>query len=224
MVLADTKYPNGCLLLAHDTHTPAHMLAILFARFVDNIYMGNTDMARHTHALPAALSFLETFFDVVYDVPLKWEDSGAQVDWCEAKLVTQPEVALQMKGVTFQHPSKMNPQGDFLLWDRWVDVFSPNACTVCKSMVPVLTYKAVVLARSDLNRQINLASRVQGFNYKQYTKGWWWPPMRWALVSLVKLDLVPNYLMRKWAGEARAFRMPLGPASAAHLAPALRPS
>ena len=54
-------------------------------------------------------------FDVVYDVPLKWEDRGAQVDWCEAMLVTQPEMAMLMKGVTFQHPSKVNPQGNFLL-------------------------------------------------------------------------------------------------------------
>ena len=52
----------------------------------------------------------------------------------------------------------------------------------------------------------------------------WWPPMRAALVSLAKLNLVPNYLMRKWAGEGRAFRMALGQASAAHFAPALRPS
>ena len=135
-----------------------------------------------------------------------------------------PEMALLMKGVTFQHPSKVNPRGDFLLWDRWVDVFSPNACTICNSMVPVLMHKAVVQARIDLNGQINLASQVRGFNYKQYDKGWWWPPMRLALVSLAKLNLVPNYLMRKWAGEGRAFRMALGPASAAHFAPALLPS
>ena len=50
VMLADTKYPNGCLPLSRDTQTPAHMPAILFARFVDNIYMGITDMARHTHA------------------------------------------------------------------------------------------------------------------------------------------------------------------------------
>ena len=65
--------------------------------------------------MPATLSFLETLFDVVYDFPLKWEDSGVQVDWCEARLLIHPEMGLLMKGVTFQHPSKVNPQGDFLL-------------------------------------------------------------------------------------------------------------
>ena len=224
VMLADTKFPNGCLPLPCDTQTPAHVPAILFARFVDNIYMGITGMARHTHAMPTTLSFLETLFDVLYDVPLKWEDSGAQVDWCEARLVIHPEMALLMKGVTFQHPSKVVPQADFLLWDRWVDAFSPNACSVCKSMVPVLTHKAVVLARTDLNRHMNLASLVRGFNYKRYEKGWWWPLMRSALMSLGKLNLVPNYLVQKWVGEGRAFRMALGPASAAHFAPALRPS
>ena len=105
-----------------------------------------------------------------------------------------------------------------------MDAFSPNACSVCKSMVPVLTCKAVVLAQNDLNRQISLASLVRGFSYKQYAKGWRWPPMRSALVSLAKLDLVPNYVMRKWIGEGRVFTLSLGPASAAHFAPVLRPS
>ena len=204
--------------------TPAHMPAILFARFVDNIYMGVTGMAGRAQELPATLSCLESLFDVLYDVPLKWEKSGDQVDWCEARLVVKPAMALLMKGVADQHPAKVDPAGDFLLWDRWVDAFSPNACSVCKSMVPMLTHKAVVLARTDLNRQTNLASLVRGFHYKVYEKGWWWPPLRSALMSLGKLDLVPNYLMRKWAGEGRAFRMAIGPASAAHFAPALLPS
>ena len=161
-------------------HSPVHMPAIPLARFVDNIYMGVTGVAQHSKPLSATVLFIETLLDIVYDVPLKWEKSGAQVDWCEARLVTQPEVALLMKGVTFQHPSTVHPAPDFLLWDRWVDCFSPNASTVCKSMVPVLPYKVVVVARNDLNRQINLASLVRGFSYKQYPRGWWWPPMRSA--------------------------------------------
>ena len=227
VMLADTKFPNGCLPLPGDTNAPAHMPAILFARFVDNMYMGVTGMAGHVHALPATMSFLrlnlETLFHVLYDVPLKLEESGLQVDRCEARLVIQPEMALLMKGVTAQHPSKVNPQGDFLLWDRCVDALSQNACSVCKSMLLVLTHKAVVLARTDLNRQTNLASLVRDFHYKVYEKGWWWPPMRSALMSLGKLILVMNYSMQKWVVEGRAFRMALGPASAAHFAPALRP-
>ena len=57
------------------------------------------------------------------------------VDWCEARLVTRPEMALLMKGVAFQHPSAKLPTPDLVLWDRWVDSFSPNAQTVCKSQV-----------------------------------------------------------------------------------------
>ena len=91
------------------------MPAILFARFVGNIYMGIMGVAKHTESLPFPPFFLETPFDVVYDVALKWENSGAQVHWCEASLVTLLEVALLMKGVTFQHPSKVNPAPDFLL-------------------------------------------------------------------------------------------------------------
>ena len=147
------------------------------------------------------------------------EDTG--VDWCEARLVTQTAVALLMKGVAFRHPSAQNPVPNFVLWDRWVYCSSPNAQTVCKSRVPVLTYKAFVLARDDLNRQINLASLVRGFNYKGYPKSWWWPQVRSALTALSQLHLVPNYLVKKWAREGRGFRMSLGPASVAHFAPAL---
>ena len=39
VMLADTKFPSGCLPHPRDTQTPAHMPAILFARFVDNIYI-----------------------------------------------------------------------------------------------------------------------------------------------------------------------------------------
>ena len=58
-----------------------------------------------------------------------------------------------------------------------------------------------MLARNDLNRQINLASVVRGFDYKQYPRGWWWPQLRSALASLSRLHLVPNYLLKKWAAE-----------------------
>ena len=87
-----------------------------------------------------------------------------------------------------------------------------------------MTYKAVVLARNDLNRQISLASLVRGFNYKGYPKGWWWPQVRSALTAVSQLHLVPNYLVKKWAGEGRGFRKARGPGSAAHFAPALATS
>ena len=44
----------------------------------------------------------------------------------------------------------------------------PNVTIVPKSMVPTLTEKSVVLACTDLHRQMNLTSPVRGFTYKGY--------------------------------------------------------
>ena len=83
-----------------------------------------------------------------------------------ARVVTRPAVALLIKGVVLQHPLSSNLVLDLIVWDRWVDCSSPNARTVCKSQVVVITHKAVVLPRHDLHRQMNRASAVRGFIYK----------------------------------------------------------
>ena len=51
---------------------------------------------------------------------------------------------------------------------------------------------------------MNLASLVRGFAYMVYHGNWWWPSMRSALVSLNRLILVPNFLVRKWVGDSWA--------------------
>ena len=62
---------------------------------------------------------------------------------------------------------------------------------------------------------------VRGFAYKQYAKNWWWKPMRSALLRLDQIALINVQLVKLWEGQGRGFRTPVGPASAAHFAPAL---
>ena len=126
-MLADIRYLGGCLPATEHTCAHTHKPTVLMARFVDNVYLGVTGMNENLQALPSVLLFAQVLLDVVYDVQLKWEKSGTEVDWCEAGLVTQPAVALLMKGVAFQHPSSQNPVPDLMLWERWVDCSSPNA-------------------------------------------------------------------------------------------------
>ena len=87
----------------------------------------------------------------------------------------------QCKGLA-QHPACPNPLPDFVLWDRWVDHYSPNIRVVLASMVPNLVQKVLTLACTDLRRQVDLASLIRGFCYKRYAKAWWWTHLRSTLI------------------------------------------
>ena len=43
--------------------------------------------------------FVQLLRDVVYQTKLKWEPQAASVDWCEARMHTQPQLNITMKGV-----------------------------------------------------------------------------------------------------------------------------
>ena len=93
-----------------------------------------------------------------------------------------------------------------------------------QSMMPALTDKAYVYAFHNTHRQINLASIVRGCGYKGYCKSWWWPSFR-ARIHVAGLNtLIPARLITKCVGEGRGFRRSVGPARAAHFAPALQTS
>ena len=77
--------------------------------------------------------FIEGLLSVVYETPMKWERFGTVTDWCEGRLITQPEFALLLKGVTYQHPVAPCPLPDPSLWYNWVDSWSANAHRVLKS-------------------------------------------------------------------------------------------
>ena len=155
---------------------------------------------------------------------MKWEQYGPVNDWCECRVVTNPELALLMKGIVFQLPDDPNPLPDDNIWDRWVDAASPNCPSFLQSMIPALTDKGLVYAFKNVHRPINLASIVRGCAYKGYCKNWRWRPFR-TCVNVANLsELIPAGLVKKWVGEGREFRRSLGPARAAHFAPALQTS
>ena len=189
----------------------------------DGAIFGNFWVPHHT--LNSVLFFVECLLDAVYAIKMKWEPSNdSATDWCECRLSFQPSPTLLMKGVHWQHPACASPVPDELLWDRWIDHFSHNIRVVLASMVPNLTQKALILASSDLCRQINIASLIRGFSYKGYARAWWWKYLRGTLCQHQRLNLIPQYLVKKWVGEGRAFRKSLGPAGASHTAPALTTS
>ena len=219
VMLAETTFPKSCL------PDPALVTqagpTVLLSRFMDNNYIGYVDFSS-ADACQQVVQFTQVFLDTLYNIPMKWEPSGPVNDWCESRVVTSPELALLMKGVTFQPPDTDSPEPDLLIWDRWVDRESPNARSVLHSMLPKMAGTALTYAQKELHMQINVASIVRGCAYKAYPRSWWWPPPRTTMRAAHKEHLLPTTLVSKWVGEGRAFRTAFGPASAAHFAPALR--
>ena len=194
---------------------------VLLSRFMDNNYIGYVNFSS-ADACQQIVQFTQVFLDALYNIPMKWEPSGPVNDSCESRVVTSPELALLMKGVTFQPPHTDSPEPDLLIWDRWVDRESPNARSVLQSMLPTMAGKALTYAQKEMHMQINLASIVRRCAYKAYPRSWWWPPLQTTVRGAHKEHLLPTALVSKWVGEGRAFRTAIGPASAAHFAPALR--
>ena len=62
------------------THVRARTQAHHVNGFVDNMYLGLTGMDENLQTLPSVLLFAQVVPDVVYDDPLKWENSGTEVD------------------------------------------------------------------------------------------------------------------------------------------------
>ena len=98
VILAETIYFRGWLPDC-TSETPAEP-TVLFSRFMDNNYIG------HAHIPPGVpqqqvVCFTQVFIHVLYNIPMKWEPCGAMNDWCESRVVTEPELILLMKNVCF---------------------------------------------------------------------------------------------------------------------------
>ena len=107
VMLAETTYFRGCLPDSSPDIPPEP--TVLFSRFMDNNYIG------YVHIPPGlprqqVVRFTQVFIDVLYNIPMKWEPCGAVNDWCESRVVTEPELILLMKNVCFQLPDTSCPQ------------------------------------------------------------------------------------------------------------------
>ena len=135
---------------------------VLLGQCVDNVYVGILWLHDDSTELPSLLLFLEVFLNAVYNMPMKWGKHGTTPNWCEGCPVTQPEFALPLKGVCYQHTAAPCPIPDLSVWSRWVDRCSPNARQALKAMVSCDAQKDVLLAKAALHRQINVTSLKRG--------------------------------------------------------------
>ena len=97
----ETRYMSGCL---PENPPPAPSCSgkpvILLSRFMDNVYVAFCGIP--PALFEACATFVRLFLDTLYQIPMKWEPHGPMNGWCECRVVTHPEPALLMKGVTFQ--------------------------------------------------------------------------------------------------------------------------
>ena len=166
--------------------------SVLLTRYMDNMYQAVCNVPTHIHA--RLKRFLEILQHVVYNIKMKWEPEGLSVDWCDARLHSNPKLDLTIKGV---------PIGDGIapvvhLWARWPDVCSQNCPTVLQSMLPSLTNKSCELAGSTHAIRCNIRAVIQGCGYKGYPWKWWWQPMRARLQRLNLQHHVPLCQVKQW--------------------------
>ena len=78
VILADTRYPDGCLPYADCPQPlpepPAHPVLML-GRYVGNVYVAVAGMAQTHIATPSVLLFVEWLLDTVYQIKMKWGTS-----------------------------------------------------------------------------------------------------------------------------------------------------
>ena len=162
VMLADTRHLTGCLTPDQCPNPPSlpSEPVVLFGRYVDNVYTGVVGIQDNSQLFHSLTRFLEVFLNAVYGIPMKWKPVSSVNDWCEARLITEPEFAILWKGVSYQHPATDSPLRDFKLWNRWVDCFSPNAQRILKSMMPSIVNKGILLPKLPLHRQMNVASLI----------------------------------------------------------------
>ena len=127
------------------------------------------------------------------------------------RLMIKDSPKLLMKGVKWQplyHASRL--EGDFELWDRWVDASSSNVEFALKSRVPTLIGKVATLCSSTEARMINLRSIVMGFGYKGYKWKWWWRPLVNTLTRCGFQDCANLQTIKRWLSLGEGMRLPRG--------------
>ena len=110
-MLADTRHVTGCLPRNRCPNPPClpSEPVVLFGRYVDNVCIGVVGIEDNSQLFHSLTRFLEVFLNTVYGIPMKWEPVGNVTNWYVAKLITQPEFAILLKGVSYQHSAKDPP-------------------------------------------------------------------------------------------------------------------
>ena len=181
-MLAETKYARTT------TSTPT----VLLTRYMDNMYQAVCNVPEHAHArIKCCLEILQ---HVVHRIKMKWEPEGCSVDWCDARLHSQPTLDLTIKGV----PMGKGATPVTAAWAQWPDWCSQNCPTVLRSMLPALTNKSCELASTPYAIECDIRTVVQGCRYKGYPWNWWWQPMRVRLQRLHQLHHAPLRCVKRW--------------------------
>ena len=64
---------------------------------MDNAYLTLCNVPTHTHH--KLKKFLEILHQTVYNIKMKWETTGVHTEWRDARLSSEPQLDLTVKGV-----------------------------------------------------------------------------------------------------------------------------
>ena len=95
------------------TSRPTHALCTLkcCTRYMDNAYIALCNVLVHTQTW--LRKFVETLHEIVYNTKMKWRPTAVHTDWCDARLFSEPNVNITLKGVPFR-----NGEPAYTLWGR----------------------------------------------------------------------------------------------------------
>ena len=116
---------------------------VMLARFRGNIYIMLVNMM--THMAKVMQSVIMQLLKAMYGVPLKREEHGEKILWCEACVPDTTELRLLRKGVVLNLEDNMYDQAE---WARWLPATAPNATKVMRAQIPALLQKSLWMALS----------------------------------------------------------------------------
>ena len=118
------------------------------------------------------LHIVMNMLQCMYQVPLKWEQHGDTIQWCEMSIPGGSDLRLLRKGIVLSLDDVDPSQSE---WDRWLPASAPNAGKVMKGQMPALTQKSLWGALTWRDVHDNLRSLFWGLGFVAYSTAWWKP-------------------------------------------------
>jgi hypothetical protein len=147
---------------------------------------------------------IEAFFHAVFQLPLKWEPqpSLTEAAWGDSTVcVVKDRIALYRKGIT--HRSNHTAEGE---WHRWVEIGSPNACYILRSMLPSLAIKSIWMAGDVYDVAANFKSLLMGIGWHGYPTLWWRPVILRFMEKYFLFEYISYTKLATWVGEGKLLR------------------
>ena len=172
---------------------------VFLARIRDNVYIFLVNMTDALAAMvqPVILELLRS----MYQVPLKWGEHGAAVQWCEASIPPTRDLRLLRKGVVLDLNFFSPEEAE---WSNWPPVLAPNAGPVMQAQVPSVLQKSLWFALLWRDVYANFRSFLWGLGVHGYAQRWWKPQVDRLCTQHALRTRFPEAVVESWYKQGRA--------------------